>query len=192
LELELKRQGIWLESELAPQPEPNSKHPPEQILAVVYSPRLKELVSTTNKDSENLYAENLRLILGNQPAQLWSKWQIEKQDLRLVDGSGLARRNSLKPRSVVQLLQAMAHNSSFRNSLAIAGQDGTLKSRLAGTQIIAKTGTLDGIAALAGYILGAPELAFAVIINHGAPQPRHNRQVLDAIALELSRSCNLP
>ncbi|MDX1978539.1 MAG: D-alanyl-D-alanine carboxypeptidase/D-alanyl-D-alanine-endopeptidase, partial [Pseudanabaenaceae cyanobacterium bins.68] len=47
LELELKRQGIWLESELAPQPEPNSKHPPEQILAVVYSPRLKELVSTT-------------------------------------------------------------------------------------------------------------------------------------------------
>lgn len=182
LELELKNQGILVQNQ-PPSPKPQ----PEQLLAIVYSPSLKALISTTNKDSENLYAENLRVIAGKQLEELWSRWAIDPQDLILVDGSGLARRNRLKPRAVVQLLQAMANNAAFRNSLAIAGIDGTLKLRLTSSQIIGKTGTLEGIAALAGYILGEPELAFVLVINHGDPQAKINRQALDAIALELKQ-----
>ena len=67
----------------------------------------------------------------------------------LDDGSGLARTDLLTPRGLVALLVAMdrhPHAAAFRDSLPIAGVDGTLEKRMRGTpaerRVVAKTGTL--------------------------------------------------
>lgn len=89
------------------------------------------------------------------------------------DGSGMSRVNRVSPSAMVSLLQKLAdgpHRELTLRSLAHAGVDGTLERRLrplAG-RLVAKTGSLDGVTALAGYILddsGRPVVALAVFVN---------------------------
>ena len=98
----------------------------------------------------------------------------------IVDGSGLSRYNLITPAQLVQAL-TYAHEHfpadyQFPNLMPISGIDGTLKFRL-GTKdtlgrIHAKTGTLDDMTNLAGYITAANghTLAFAILINN-TPKP---------------------
>src|SRR5205807_295835 len=72
---------------------------------------------------------------------------------------------------VVTLLRDMASNQPFYNSLAIAGQTGTLKHYSHGTaaqgNCHAKTGTLSDVANLVGHCHGRDghTIAFAVLAN---------------------------
>ena len=93
---------------------------------------------------------------------------------RIVDGSGLSRRNRTTPRQVVALLQRMARPdmaASFRPSLAVTGSTGTVKARMRGTAAArrcqVKTGTLRLVSALAGYCrtAGGREVVFAFMTN---------------------------
>jgi len=77
---------------------------------------------------------------------------------RLADGSGLSRLNRASPQRVVALLLGMREREDgkpFMRSLAIAGRDGTLSSRMrsgpARGRCRAKTGTLTGVTALSGF-----------------------------------------
>jgi len=79
------------------------------------------------------------------------------------------------PMSIVKLLRYMRQHSSgkvFYESLPIAGVDGTIKGRLVGTaaqgNVRAKTGYLDKVRALSGYVttLDGEELAFSMIVNN--------------------------
>ena len=100
---------------------------------------------------------------------------------RLVDGSGLARGNRASPRSVARLLDGMRDRedyAAFRDSLPIAGVDGTLDNRMrsgaARNRCRAKTGTISGVSALSGYCAtrGGRTVVFSFLMNgvnvHGA------------------------
>lgn len=111
------------------------------------------------------------------------------------DGSGLSRHNLVTPAAIVHLYTYMAKRSKYSNawreSLTIGGVDGTLRNRFRGTaasnNIRGKTGTIDQVSALSGYITtaGGEELVFSILVN-GVPQPRNRTSLIDDIVLMLA------
>jgi D-alanyl-D-alanine carboxypeptidase/D-alanyl-D-alanine-endopeptidase (penicillin-binding protein 4) len=110
------------------------------------------------------------------------------------DGSGLSRRDLVTPAAVVQLYLYMAKQSKYaqawRDALAIGGIDGTLRRRFAGTRasgnLHGKTGTLDQVSALSGYVTTAAgePVVFSMIVN-GIPVTRDRTAPMDEIVLDL-------
>jgi D-alanyl-D-alanine carboxypeptidase/D-alanyl-D-alanine-endopeptidase (penicillin-binding protein 4) len=126
-----------------------------QELAAVASPRLAELLIPTNQNSNNLYAEALLKTLGRQvpdaddateagiaiALQSLAALGLDRQDVVMVDGSGLARKNLITPAAMVAVLQGMARSpyaEIYRDSLAIAGVSGTLRNRLRDTPAVGR------------------------------------------------------
>lgn len=111
------------------------------------------------------------------------------------DGSGLSRHNLITPAAVVQLYTYMAKQSRFsqvwRDSLTIGGVDGTLRNRFRGTRAQAnvrgKTGTIDQVSALSGYVKTAAgeELVFSMVVNGVASNPARV-SLLDELVLHLA------
>jgi hypothetical protein len=96
--------------------------------------------------------------------------------VRLVDGSGLDRRDQAAPKEVVDLLDAMRNRSpdefnALLGSLPIAGRDGTLDHRMrhgaARGRCHAKTGTLSDVSTLSGYCFsrGGDVIEFSLLMN---------------------------
>ncbi len=91
------------------------------------------------------------------------------------DGSGLSRHNLVTPEAIVQLYSYMGKQSRFsqawRDSLTIGGVDGTLTNRFRGTKaagnVRGKTGTIDQVSALSGYLTTASgeQLVFSIVVN---------------------------
>lgn len=149
-------------------------------IAKVESQPMSEMIKVVNKPSQNLHAELLlrqlgasgthelddygrpktAIARGNEARrQFLQKSGIDVAPLSLRDGSGLARQNLVTPRATARLLEFMlthAHASVFRESLPIAGVDGTLERRMrdtaAANSFRGKTGTLTGANALSGYV----------------------------------------
>jgi len=207
LRQELAAQGIAVSSD--PNANISKKLPPTQDLAIALSPPLSELIVTTNKDSNNLYAELLLRALGDRLHEttpddivlggmiLINKYlqsiNISPADVLLADGSGLSRRNLTTPKAIVQLLQSVSSDRNFRKSLAISNVDGTLTNRFKNTSaqglLQAKTGTLTGVMALSGYAnpQNYREVIFSIIINNSNLPTRELQKYTDAIALLLTR-----
>jgi D-alanyl-D-alanine carboxypeptidase/D-alanyl-D-alanine-endopeptidase (penicillin-binding protein 4) len=100
------------------------------------------------------------------------------------------------PEALVQTLRGMARSPNatiFRNSLAVAGSQGTLQNRFQNTPIQGrlqgKTGALSGVAALSGYLdpPNYPPLAFSILLNHFDQPVRSVRPAIDEIVLLLGR-----
>jgi D-alanyl-D-alanine carboxypeptidase/D-alanyl-D-alanine-endopeptidase (penicillin-binding protein 4) len=113
---------------------------------------------------------------------------------RVIDGSGLSHSNRTTPRQVVTLLQHMDADqagAAFESSLAVAGRSGTLVRRMRGTaarnRCQAKTGTLNGVSALAGYCqtTAGARVAFAFLMNRVNIYGAHVLQ--DRMAAALAR-----
>ena len=206
LRQELATQGITVSQNIST--DTSKRLPPTQNLAIAYSLPLSQLIITTNKDSNNLYAELLLRALGdrldeNNPEDnlLGGMITVNKylQSINtppytfLADGSGLSRRNLTTPRAIVQLLQSVASDQNFRKSLAVSNVDGTLTNRFKNISaqglIQAKTGTLTGAIALSGYAnpQNHREVIFSIIINNSNLPSRELQQYIDAIALLLTR-----
>lgn len=182
-------------------------------LASVNSKSLGEIARSTNKESLNLHAELILRTLGkergaNAPAsdpkrmrergddeaglavvrQWLERAGITTGNLALHDGSGLSRLDLVTPEATALLLVNIARTpaaNAFRESLPIAGRDGTLKYRLRSTsgRILAKTGTLSYVNSLSGYAITADgeTLAFSIICNNETAEARGTRPI-DAIA----------
>ena len=111
------------------------------------------------------------------------------------DGSGLSRHNLITPAAVVQLYMYMANQSKYsqtwRDSLTIGGVDGTLRNRFRGTaaagNIRGKTGTIDQVSALSGYITtaGGEQLVLSIVVN-GVAVTRERTGLIDDVVLELA------
>lgn len=111
------------------------------------------------------------------------------------DGSGLSRHNLITPSAVVHLYTYMAKRSRFaaawRDSLTIAGVDGTLRNRFSGTRasrnVRGKTGTIDQVSALSGYVTTAAgeQLVFSFLVN-GVPEGRMRTSLIDEIVVNLA------
>jgi D-alanyl-D-alanine carboxypeptidase/D-alanyl-D-alanine-endopeptidase (penicillin-binding protein 4) len=208
----LRDSGLQVkQTEISPLPLPSSA--PE--IAFVLSPPLSHLLVETNQNSNNLYAESLLRQLGQRfPTQppstsltaglaamehILSKLEVDPSGYALADGSGLSRQNLASPEAIVQVLQAMARSPQFetyRNSLAIAGESGTLRYRFVDTPVAGrlwgKTGALSGVAALSGYLYpaNASPMVFSVLVNHFDQPVRTVRPLMDEIVLILIQSAN--
>ena len=125
-----------------------------------------------------------------------SKAIKDERGALLEEGSGLSRRDIVTPASMVALLAFMSRHrlaDVFRESLPVAGGDGTLQNRMKGTagagNIRAKTGTLQYVNALSGYVKTAAgeQLAFPIMLNNysseGSTSPRDD---IDEITLMLA------
>jgi D-alanyl-D-alanine carboxypeptidase/D-alanyl-D-alanine-endopeptidase (penicillin-binding protein 4) len=93
--------------------------------------------------------------------------------VHLADGSGLSHENRTTASALARLLMVAATDPAIAkpltDSLSVAGQNGTLARRLPELRgrVLAKSGTLDNVSALAGYVTGTSgaRFAFAVITN---------------------------
>ena len=152
------------------------------------STKLTDIIDRANKHSRSLFAECLFKNLGAAPGQqgswtsgaaavrefLTSRAGARADQFVIDDGSGLSRRNLISPAALVAVLKYM-HNRKeaevFRNSLSIWGRDGTLRNRssksdLAG-KLFAKTGYINGVYSLSGYIRTnrGNWIAFSILMN---------------------------
>jgi len=146
-----------------------------------------------NKRSQNLHAEMLLRTLGAELHGFGSfgsretgleavkafliEAGIYNESIRLYDGCGLSRENFLTPRFQTDLLEFLLRRPYFNlffNTLAVSGTDGTLRNRLSSGNvkgsINAKTGSLNGVATLSGYITtkSGKILIFSIFTNRAA------------------------
>lgn len=172
-------------------------------LLVNFKRPLVDMIKITNKRSDNFLAEHIFKMNGAINDYSDNDWESSREllyrtldslgvpvgEIEINDGSGLSRRNLTSARAVVSLLKE-AHKSNFaedfHSTLAIAGKDGTLKSRLSGSHaennLVGKTGTLRNASGLSGYVktLDGENLAFAFIFN--GSKYRYYKQVEDELA----------
>jgi D-alanyl-D-alanine carboxypeptidase/D-alanyl-D-alanine-endopeptidase (penicillin-binding protein 4) len=153
------------------------------------SPALAEIVRDMNKVSSNFIAEMLVKTLGAELRGVpgtWAKGLAVTQDLlaelgiprgtyQLRNGSGLNDTNRFSAQQMTALLVAVWKRfpvaAEFVSSLGIAARDGTMRLRMEGTdaagRLRAKTGTLDKVTALSGYVqaLGGERFVFSILVN---------------------------
>jgi len=199
------RQVTRLEAALANRTPPQAS--PRVVLAEHDSLPLREIVKETNKDSRNFYAEMLLRTLGREVKhrgrladgldvlnEFAREIGAEAGETVFADGSGLSRDDLVAPETIGKLLVHMASGpyfEVFRDSLPVAGVDGTLAGRFKGTRlkgrIHAKTGTLEGVNALSGYmdLPSGKRLAFSFIGNSLPLEETQGEATLDQIALNV-------
>lgn len=148
---------------------------PEQVLLLSESViKLRELIKLINKHSDNFLAEGLFKTIGAEASQVQGNAFYSTQAIldfiedngifstgtSVVDGSGISRFDQITPGAIVGLLEVMYFDinnyNDFYNSLSIAGIDGTLRGRMRGSltenNFHGKTGSLNGVTSLAGYL----------------------------------------
>jgi D-alanyl-D-alanine carboxypeptidase/D-alanyl-D-alanine-endopeptidase (penicillin-binding protein 4) len=135
---------------------------------------LDSIVTFINKESDNLGAECL---LRKVPYEICgetgsaengielekvflSTCGVDSTEYYIVDGSGLSHYDLITPEAVIKVLN---HNldqpfaNVFLRSLPVNGKDGTLRKRMTWAflsgRIIAKTGSINGVSTLSGYVL---------------------------------------
>jgi D-alanyl-D-alanine carboxypeptidase/D-alanyl-D-alanine-endopeptidase (penicillin-binding protein 4) len=149
-----------------------------RTLAIRRSPRLAELAASMMKVSQNQYAELLLKTLGGRQAlaDRLRRLGIADDSYIIADGSGLSRYDFVTEEALVRLLQLFhdrpADAGPFTATLPVAGRDGTLAGRLTGTpaegRVRAKSGTIDNVRALSGYVdtANGETLVFSMIANN--------------------------
>lgn len=188
------------------------KRPASQVLALKsVSHSLAEVVTKCLKNSDNLNAEaimchyachalnkNKGITAADGVAALTDfvakKLHLNPGDYRIADGSGLSPYNQLSPYFLVEVLKYASRIASFRtfyDALPIAGVDGTLSGRMRGTRaennVRAKTGTINGISTLSGYVTAANghQLAFS-IMNQNITDSKAAKAFEDEVCVLLS------
>jgi D-alanyl-D-alanine carboxypeptidase/D-alanyl-D-alanine-endopeptidase (penicillin-binding protein 4) len=174
-------------------------------LGAVESPPIGDLVWAMLRDSDNGTAELLLKELGARrfgDGSTAAGLRVVEDVLRsrgvqrgasvLADGSGLSELDRVSCRLLTAILTAWQPDLDGR--LAVAGRDGTLRRRFvsepAAGRLRGKTGSLDGMTALAGYadnVHGAT-LTFAVIVSGYPVGSPKGRAVQDAVSRALVES----
>lgn len=165
---------------------------------------LADVVNVTNRESDNLYAEMLLKILGAKfggagtsaagvevVRGVLRELGVPVEGYAAVDGCGLARDSRISPATTVALLAAMSRTrfyDIYKNSLPGAGESpGTLRKRMKESlfsgRVRAKTGSLDGVTSLSGYVDAAngETFVFSCLTNYtefaGSFKPDEDRCV---------------
>lgn len=187
------------------------------------SPKLSELLKYMLQKSNNLYADSIAKNIAaeyfNLPATYYRAnrairsilnqyAKIDLGNVYLVDGSGLSPHNLINPRTMLKILDYInQHDDTLGliEMLPVSGESGTLHWRVSTFNeplkghVIAKTGTLQNVSTLAGFIItktGA-RVPFALFTNsitysertrdlvkyRRTPSPHyaHERYLLEAI-----------
>lgn len=151
---------------------------------------LSEVIRLVNKYSNNVMARHLLLTLGAEkygpPAtvergrnaiRLWlANHGIEMPGFVLDNGSGLSRAERVTVRGLGEMLDRAWHSPfmpEFAASLPLSATDGTLRNRFKSPgmqgRIRLKTGHLDNVSALAGFVNAASGKTYVVVIIVNSP-----------------------
>ena len=175
------------------------------VLASYDSKPLLEDVEVINKVSQNLHAEILLRLLGREKGNagtvagglevlhgFLNKAEIPEDEYVFYDGSGLSRQNLVTPNAMVQLLRyavSQPWGQSFRETLPVAGVDGSLSERFKNGnlqgRVRGKTGSLGGVKTLSGYATTdrGEQVAFAIFSNNfNLPSKRVTDAIDDVVA----------
>src|SRR5271169_253586 len=157
------------------------------VLASYQSKPLIEDVRVINKVSQNLHAEILLRLLGREKGTagtvegglevlrgFLNQAGVPSDQYVFFDGSGLSRQNLVTPHAIVRLLRfavSQPWGPSFRDTLPIAGVDGSLSDRLKNIdaqRVYGKTGSLGGVKTLSGYATTerGDQVAFSILSNN--------------------------
>ena len=187
---------------------------PGQIeIASLESPPFREIAAKTMKPSQNMFTETILWTLGEQIGRTsGASGESSQLGLNVVksfltsigippdgilqyDGSGLSRHDLITPSAVVALYTYMAKQSrnaqAWRDSLTIGGVDGTLASRFKGTaaanNMRGKTGTIDQVSALSGYVTtaGGEPLVVSFVVN-GVAETKQRTSLMDDVVVSLA------
>jgi D-alanyl-D-alanine carboxypeptidase/D-alanyl-D-alanine-endopeptidase (penicillin-binding protein 4) len=164
------------------------KDPSWSVLAVHETP-LATVLARANKDSMNLYAEALCKRIGAASGSESGSWKngtaasaaflqkigVESSEFHFDDGCGLSKENTISANALCQVLLHNHHDPAVKDpffvSLSIAGRDGTLEHRFAGTdlrgRVFGKSGFVNSVRTLTGYLKAKDEqwYAFSILIN---------------------------
>ena len=164
-----------------------------RLLATNESVTLAEVIRLVNKFSSNVMARQLLLTLGAELAgrpgttqggrkaidDLLAERGIVIPELVLENGSGLSRDERITAVGLAEVLTAAwrgQYMPEFAASLPLSATDGTLRRRFNSPEMQGrlrmKTGTLEGVSALAGYVNAASGRTYVavIIVNHPGAQ----------------------
>lgn len=199
LKAELASAGIDYSGHLVRQTQPSQ---PGTVLAEHDSAQLHELLKVMLKKSDNMIADTVFRTIGRNYFGVAGTWRAGSDAVRrilkqkanvdlgnsiMVDGSGLSRHDLISPETMMQVLQYIAQHDNELNIIAmlpLAGYDGTLQYRAglheAGVtgKVSAKTGSLQGVYNLAGFMTTASgqRVAFVQFLSGYAVAPEDQRQ----------------
>jgi len=163
-----------------------------QVWKVFRSPDLRALIIEVNQNSNNLFAECLGKRLGygysesggDALERYLSEYKPEADlDMRFDDASGLSRKNRISTSFQSRFLRNQTGSTEFPyflGSLPLAGEEGTLKSFRKINQLRAKSGSMEGVRAYAGYFYDAAShwISFSVIFNQVPAKGSEQRELI--------------
>lgn len=173
------------------------------LLATHRSDSLSVQIRAVNKLSNNFMAEQiLRTLAPDDGASAEASLTaltdavdgigLETSTMKLGNGSGLYDNNRVSPKQLVTLLTKMhgdfRYRADYLASLSVGGADGTARRRLSESPakrwVRVKTGTLDDVSALSGYVgrFDREPIVFAIVMNDLERSDKHKaRKVQTAI-----------
>lgn len=186
------------------------------ILGSTLSPSLKRIIFETNHESNNLFAETLGKTLGKTLTgsacydSTYVAIETVLKDLgvdisygiKLVDGSGLSRKNHVSPDFFCRFLTAMMSSPHFEDyiyTLPSPGSNGTLANNMKSSpadmksRIKVKSGSMEGVRCYSGYIIpteGCKDetIVFSIMVNNCTAPTWKVRQLMDKVMAILAAS----
>lgn len=181
---------------------PGAVAPAARLFAEWQSPAVPEVIRDINKYSNNVMARQLLLTIG---AQVWQapgstlsgarairSWLSGKgigaDELVIENGAGLSRNERVAPNTLGQVLVAAFHSPvmpEYIASMPLVGYDGTMRKRLRGESVAGqahiKTGSLNDVRSVAGFVQAASGKMYVVVclINH--PNAAFGQAAQDAL-----------
>ena len=178
------------------------------------SPELWRIVKDTNYDSDNFYAETLFNMLSysvyghaDRDSSALAAYELlnglglqTENCCRLIDGSGLSRKDYVSPEFFVRFLKKMYScpvRDYYLESLPYPGSKSTLKNRMrtasadVKARVKMKSGSMNGVLCFSGYILSpdgdrSKTIVFSILTNNVTAQSSTVATILDDIILSLA------
>ena len=195
-----------------------SCRPEAALLARLESEPLASMIDRLGKNSDNFVAEMLVKVMAaehtHKPGSTAEGISVLQdalrrlhvplaKDVHMINGSGLFRGNLITTELVSQVLRAMYRDPSLHPEyiahLAVGGADGTLARRfthLAVPRTVrAKTGTLNDVIALSGYVMGPKPgvaYAFSFLANNVRGKQGPARALIDKVVEALAHDLHAP
>jgi serine-type D-Ala-D-Ala carboxypeptidase/endopeptidase (penicillin-binding protein 4) len=188
--------------------ENNLKIASKTTITTYLSPALEKIVQPLNFYSINIYAEAFLKIMGlektgkgtteagiNVVRRFWENKKIDLSGFKMTDGCGLSRLDLITTEQLSKMLCVISKDScysAFYKSLPVAGVSGTMAKLLQGTtaenNLRAKTGTMSGLRAYAGYVTTRNKipLSFAVIVNNYEGNENLMKDKIEKLLLRIS------
>lgn len=198
----LKQSGIEVTGDIKQGQAPKSSIQLAKVESVV----IDEVVKMMMKFSNNLISEMLIKYLdyqtNNRPGTIEGGIEVlnttlkkySKKPFTIVNPSGLTTENKFSTDFLTELLISMQnhpeHNAEFLASFPRSGIDGTIKNRMrkAKGKIRAKTGLLDGVIGLSGFIHSEKGNTYSFAFIYNGPRKKQGRatDLFDLLAERLA------